>query len=264
MPASPQIYDSARLAHCYANDRPPVHQAICARLFAALPSGAEMRSALDVGCGAGASVAALVAHSRHVTGVDPSPAMLREAQRRLPTSTFLQGTADALPVESEAFDLVTAAGSLNYADVHRALSEVSRVLSPDGYFAAYDFCTGRVLPEDALSASCFASFEQGFPWPPGYPLDLEFLPYREHALALRLYDEFVVELRMSADAYIRYVMSETNVEAAISTGLSEEDARDACWSAFGPLFEREPRAVGFRAVLTLAEKIPSPSRSSDV
>lgn len=264
MPANPQIYDSDRLAHCYANDRPPVHQAICARLFAALPRGVEMRSALDVGCGAGASVAAIVAHSQHVTGVDPSQAMLREARRRLPASTFLQATANALPVKSKAFDLVTAAGSLNYSDLPRALSEISRVLSPDGYFAAYDFCTGRVLPEDALSASCFASFEQRFPWPPGYPLDLEFLPYREHGLALTLYDEFVVELRMSADAYIRYIMSETNVEAAISTGTSEEDARGACWNAFGPLFEREPRAVGFRAVLALAEKIPGPLRSGGV
>ena len=166
-----------------------------------------------------------------------------------------------MPVESGAFDLVTAAGSLNYSDVHRALSEVARVLSPDGYFAAYDFCTGRVLPEDALSTSCFASFEQRFPWPPGYPLDLELLPYREHGLALTRYDEFVVELRMTADAYIRYIMSETNVEAAISTGMSEEDARDACRSAFGPLFDREPRAVGFRAVLALAKKAAAPGRS---
>jgi ubiquinone/menaquinone biosynthesis C-methylase UbiE len=255
MPADPRIYNSDRLAHCYANDRPPVHPAICARMFAALrPCRAEVNSALDVGCGAGASTAALVSHSRHVTGVDPFPGMLRHAKERLPTSTFLQGTAEAMPVDSEAFDLVTAAGSLNYADVHLALAEAWRVLSPGGYFAAYDFSSGRVLLEDPLAASCFLSFEQRFPWPKGYPLNLQFLPYQEHALALALYEEFVVELPMSADAYIRYIMSETNVEAAIANGTSEGDARDACRSAFGPLLVREPLTVRFRAVLALAKK----------
>jgi hypothetical protein len=37
MPADARVYDSERLARCYAQTRPPVHQAICARLFAAGP-----------------------------------------------------------------------------------------------------------------------------------------------------------------------------------------------------------------------------------
>jgi ubiquinone/menaquinone biosynthesis C-methylase UbiE len=260
MPADAHIYDSDRLAHCYASDRPPIHAAICARLFAALPRGYEIHSALDIGCGAGASAAALVPHARQVTGVDPFPRMLQRARSRLPTSTFLQGVAEALPVESASFELVTAAGSLNYCDIHSALAEASRVLCPEGYFAAYDFGTGRVLPEDSLAASCFMSFERYFPWPTGYPLDLGALPYQEHGLALALRENFAVELRMTADAYIQYVMSETNIEAAISNGTSEEVARSECWRIFSPLFAQGPRTVSFRAVLALASKVSSLGR----
>lgn len=189
-----------------------------------------------------------------MTGIDPFRGMLERARSRLPTSTFIQGIAEALPVQSASFELVTAAGSLNYTDTHAALAETSRVLAPDGYLAAYDFCTGRVLSTESREASCFQSFERTFPWPPEYPLDLEALPYREHGLTLVLLEHFLVELQMTANGYIRYIMSETNVEAAISNGTSEAAARDECWRTFGPLFARGPRTVGFRAVLALARK----------
>ena len=49
------VYDSERLAAAYAFDRPPVHQHILRS--ARLPRQANR--ALDVGCGAGLSTAAL-------------------------------------------------------------------------------------------------------------------------------------------------------------------------------------------------------------
>ena len=112
----------------------------------------------------------------------------------------------------------------------------------------------------SLAASCFKSFERYFPWPPGYPLDLGALPYQVHSMALALREDFVVELQMTADAYIQYIMSETNVEAAISNGTSEEAARNECFRTFSPLFTQGPRTVGFLAVLALARKVPRPRR----
>jgi ubiquinone/menaquinone biosynthesis C-methylase UbiE len=254
MPADPRVYDSDRLARRYALSRPPVHDTICAKLFAALPENHEVRSALDVGCGAGASAAALVTHATRVVGIDPSLPMLLQARRRLPTVTFVQAKADALPASTASIDLVTAAGSLNYTDIDLSLAEVARVLSPTGHLAVYDFSTGRVLPRDASSDSRFRSFEQRFPWPSGYPMDLARLPYTAHGLSLAFCDTFVVEISMSADEYLEYVMGETNVEAAISEGLSEFDARDACRMLFEPLFTGGSRNVGFNSVLVLARK----------
>jgi len=151
-------------------------------------------------------------------------------------------------------DLLTAAGSLNYTDIDVSLAEAARVLAPNGHLAVYDFSTGRVLPRDALSESSFLSFEQRFPRSRGYAMDVARLPYSPHGLALTLFETFVVELDMSADEYLDYIMSETNVEAAISGGMSEPDAGDACREIFGPLFAGGPRCVGFSAVLALARR----------
>lgn len=151
MAADARIYDSERLARCYAVDRPPVHGVICARLFSVLPTSCSAGNALDIGCGAGASMVALASHVRHVTGVDPSARMLIHAQSALPEATCIQGSAEALPLESRTYDIVTAAGSLSYVDVDAALAEVSRVLAPNGCFAPYDFYGPRLPRWRAIS-----------------------------------------------------------------------------------------------------------------
>jgi ubiquinone/menaquinone biosynthesis C-methylase UbiE len=255
MSADARIYDSERLARCYAADRPPLHAAICARLFSSLPRGYLARTALDIGCGAGASTGALAPYVSVVTGVDPYPRMLRYAQAMIPKANFVQGVAEALPFERAAFDIVTAAGSLNYADVNAALREVSRALAPGGYFAPYDFSTGQVSVGDSLSAECFDAFERTFPWPPGYQLDLGALPYCEHGLTLVEHVAFPIDLEMKQADYIRYLMSETNVESAVSSEMSDDDARDACLRTFRPLFSIESRLVTFRVVLALVKAV---------
>jgi SAM-dependent methyltransferase len=254
MPADPRIYDSDRLARCYAAARPPVHQAICARLFAALPEGYRARAAIDVGCGAGASTAPLVVRAGHVLGIDPYLRMLRRARDRLPAATFVQGTAESLPVRAASIDLVTAAGSLNYTDLDRALGELARVLAPKGHLAVYDFSTGRVEPRDALSESSFRSFEQRFSWPAGYAIDLAQLPCDRHGLAFARHEAFVIDIAMSAGEYLDYIAGETNVEAAIAGGWTEPEARQACRAIFEPLFAREARMVSFACELALLQK----------
>jgi predicted TPR repeat methyltransferase len=61
------VYDSERLAAGYAFDRPPIHEQILrsARL------ARQADQALDVGCGAGLSTAALAPVARQVTGLEP-------------------------------------------------------------------------------------------------------------------------------------------------------------------------------------------------
>jgi len=80
------------------------------------------------------------------------------------------------------------------------------------------------------------------------------LPYTAHGLSLAFCNKFVVEIRMSSEEYLEYIMSETNVEAAIAKGLSELDARDACRKIFEPLFVDGSKEVAFNSVLAVARK----------
>jgi ubiquinone/menaquinone biosynthesis C-methylase UbiE len=94
---------------------------------------------LDVGCGPGIILEAMLARGHHVRGVDVSIEMAKEANERLNKrplrgdSYCLQGNVEALPFEAESMDVVLCLGVLMYLrDERRALSEISRVLKPDG------------------------------------------------------------------------------------------------------------------------------------
>ena len=135
MPADASIYDSARLALCYANDRPPIHGAICTRLFAAIPRGRKFGTALDIGCGAGVSINSGIGASSRRTcdeSIDPFEriAAWRARQKDIRKRHSCKARAEALPLNSGSIALVTAAGSLSYTNLGAALSEVSRVLLP--------------------------------------------------------------------------------------------------------------------------------------
>jgi len=253
-PADPTIYDSERLAACYAADRPPVHAVICARLFAHRGAGERSSRALDIGCGAGVSTRALLPYATQVLGLDPQARMLRHARTGVPAAAFVRGVARALPVASGSCDIVTAAGSLNYTDVDEALAEVARVLRDGGHFAAYDFSTGRPLADPTTSADGDRGFERAFPPLPGYALDLGRLPCREHGLTPLAHERFTVQMPMTLEAYVQYLLGETNVESAIVGGLAEGEVRRICRELFGPTFGAGPRPVSFDAEFTLARK----------
>jgi ubiquinone/menaquinone biosynthesis C-methylase UbiE len=134
------VYDSERLAAAYAFDRPPVHGQILRSARLSRQAG----RALDVGCGAGLSTAALIPLARQVIGLEPVPAMLAHRKAVAPHARFAVGQAERLPFPARSFDLVAAAGSLNYAHLPSALVEVARVLTRDGTFLLYDFSPGYV------------------------------------------------------------------------------------------------------------------------
>jgi hypothetical protein len=110
---------------------------------------------------------------------------------------------------------VTAAGSLNYAQLPSALAGIARVLAPGGTFLLYGFSQGRSSATGVGLAQWFAAFERRYPPPGGWrPLDPRELPLAEHGLRLVRYDDIVTQLPMALDAYLRYVLSEVNVNSS--------------------------------------------------
>lgn len=96
---------------------------------------------LEIGCGNGSlwqGKLHLLPAPAEMILTDLSPGMLAQAQASLPTLSFLSfQTADiqALPFPDEHFDLVIANMMLYHVpDLPLALSEVSRVLKPEGRF----------------------------------------------------------------------------------------------------------------------------------
>jgi SAM-dependent methyltransferase len=93
---------------------------------------------LDIGSGPGAFLATKAQGARRVVGLDPSPIMLHEAERRLGdriaagTARIVSGNARELPFNDGEF----SAASAIFAPAK--LSEVYRVLRPGGRFVMAD------------------------------------------------------------------------------------------------------------------------------
>jgi ubiquinone/menaquinone biosynthesis C-methylase UbiE len=111
---------------------------------------AQPASILDVGCGTGRllrSAAARFPHAR-LMGIDAAGEMVRQAQALTSDSavTFREGTAEALPFDDDAFDLIFSTLTFHHwSDQRGAIREVARVLAPGGKWLLADFmATGLV------------------------------------------------------------------------------------------------------------------------
>lgn len=248
---SASIYDSTRLAKSYAYHRPPVHPAIIRKIGERLGITEKLPCALDVGCGAGLSTAALEPLAEILVGIEPVPAMLAYSHIVAPKATFLVGQAERLPVASRAFDLITAAGSVNYANLDLFFPEVERVLAETGMLVIYDFSAGRRFANDDRLERWYAEFERRYPPQPGYALDVTALDYSQYDLRLSHYEPLEVALPMTFDGYLAYALSETSVEQAIQEGTLESEIRAWCQRTLAEVFADDTREVMFDAYLAL-------------
>ena len=98
----------------------------------------------DIGTGTGAMLPLLAPHVRGVLAVDPSPAMLKGARRRveecgLANVEIRQGSVEHLPIGNAGVDVALLALVLAYcADPAPALREVRRILKPGGLLLLID------------------------------------------------------------------------------------------------------------------------------
>jgi SAM-dependent methyltransferase len=86
---------------------------------------------LDIGCGSGVFLHAAAARGAQVFGLDASSALLELARSRVPGAELRLGDMEALPYESDVFDVVAGFNSFFFAsDMVAALREAGRVAKP--------------------------------------------------------------------------------------------------------------------------------------
>jgi ubiquinone/menaquinone biosynthesis C-methylase UbiE len=181
-------FSSASMAESYAKARPPLHARIVAKI------GMRAAAALDVGCGAGLSTAPLLELAGRVVGVDPVPEMVKWGGRVARGANFAAARAEALPFRDASFDLITAAGSLNYADPARAFPELRRVIAVGGTLCVYDFSQDEFEYERAADGAI--------------PLSPEILARVARGFRVARSERFRFPVTMDMGRYVEYLRSE--------------------------------------------------------
>jgi ubiquinone/menaquinone biosynthesis C-methylase UbiE len=92
-------------------------------------------SLLELGCGTGYVQASA---EFPAIGLDRSPQMLRQAQRRAPAAQLVRGSAETLPFPAAAFDSVLATFPAPYIAAPSTLAEIRRVLRQGGRLIIVD------------------------------------------------------------------------------------------------------------------------------
>jgi ubiquinone/menaquinone biosynthesis C-methylase UbiE len=178
----------------YDPERDPV-----ARAIARLDLGAK--AVLEIGCGGGARLAHLGRRlGAACRGLDPAAAAVAHAAAAHPEVAFERGTADALPYEDAAFDLVILGFCLYLADPsdHFTIArEADRVLRPRGFLVIHDFLPPRPYRNRYAHRPGLHSYKMEwsrmFLWHPAY--SLLHREYGEHGAGLT----FAADERLAVD-----------------------------------------------------------------
>ncbi len=127
-------------------------RAVVGKLRPLVPAGARI---LDVACGTGdLSIALFENTGARVVGVDFCRPMLELAAQKNRQLPLVEGDALQLPFGDGEFDAVTIAfGLRNLSSVERGLSELRRVLRPQGWAAILEFSKPTLPGFRALMAT---------------------------------------------------------------------------------------------------------------
>jgi ubiquinone/menaquinone biosynthesis C-methylase UbiE len=115
--------------------------------------GDEGQSIVDLGTGTGTLARSFAKQGCQVIGVDPDSRMLEQAHRLSEQESlsveFIEGSAEAIALESSSADVVTAGQCWHWFDAPKSLNEIKRVLISSGklVIAHFDWIplTGSVV-----------------------------------------------------------------------------------------------------------------------
>ncbi|MBV9849279.1 MAG: class I SAM-dependent methyltransferase [Armatimonadetes bacterium] len=211
-------------ARRYAQARPYFHPLVIGLVRDHLGLREPMSRALDVACGTGRSALALTEIARQVVATDVSGAMLSEAVRD-PLVVYLQADAEALPLADGAFDLITVALAFHWLDRARFLAEARRLLRPSGWLVIYNNAFAGVMRENPEFADWSRDvYLARYPSPirQGHPVSAPEAERYGFRLAHR--KDYVNDVSFSPEALARYLMTQSNVIAAVEQGAERPDA----------------------------------------
>ena len=231
-----RYFDARSAAQRYVQGRPSSHPLVVDRMQQRLPPAWPVPRALDVACGTGLSTVALKPVAREIVGTDISEEMIRLAPDD-PQIRYMVAPAEDLPFPDAHFDLLTLCAALHWLDATVFFEEARRVLRPEGHMVIYDnHFTGTMEESPTFRSWLRHIFLTAYPMPSRPRLRM---PQTAEEAGFRSLgeEEYRNRIRFSPDRLVDYLVSRSNVIAAVEGGdQSIEQVRAWLTERVGPFF----------------------------
>lgn len=240
-------FDTERIALGYAN-RPWIHKAVIEEVKKEYPMKCPFKNGLDMGCGAGLSTKALRLICNHVTGSDISEAMINVCRTLYTDSTFnfYVSSAEKTREPKQKYDIVTAAGMVNWVDKDLLLDRMHEVMQKNGFLIIYDFwITDRMTGKSACTDWYNNQYLKVFPKPPRKE---NVWQQEEMGENFRILKQTVYEVPwiFTLEQFIDFMMIQSNVNARIESGeKTVSEVYEWMKNSLSPIFDGTEQTLWF-------------------
>ena len=242
------VFSNKRIANGYANDRPWLHQSVIEQIKVDLVDKIPFQNGLDVGCGAGLSTKALKLICDKVTGTDRSEEMVHICKELYNTSgfTFYTAKAEETEIPQTPYDIVTAAGVIDWVDRDKFLENMKFVMATNAPLIIYDFwISDKMLGNSAYTDWYQHQYLLKFPKLSGNSNEWkqEDMPTRFSFIKQTLCE---MQYEFEMESFIRFMMTQTNINSKIESGYAtEEEVTEWMLETLSPIFQRQKQILIF-------------------
>jgi SAM-dependent methyltransferase len=204
-------------AQRYAAARPYFHPQVIRRIVATTQCH-RFNRAVDIACGTGQSSRALADVANRVDAIDISWEMLSEATPH-PRIARHVAAAENLPFADNSFELATVGLAFHWFDQAAFLNEAKRVLEPGGWLVIYTSGFDGEMRENAeFQHWALEVYRERFPPPPRRSWGVSAESAKSVGFSLIAQEHFAHQKIMTAQQLTGYLLTQTNVIAAVESG----------------------------------------------
>lgn len=241
-------FDYKRIAQGY-KDRPFLHKQVIEQ-FRNDITNQIFSNGLDIGCGAGLSTKALKQICSRVTGADISAEMIAVAKEVCGCTQgydFIVSKAEEVPAVDEGFDIVTAAGVIQWVEREPFLQNLKNIMNDQGYVLIYDFCiSDKMKNSDTYSLWWHNMYLKEFP----KPFRNEYVWTKDdvakYGFAMINQVQYEMEYEFDMDSFIKFMMIQSNVNDKIEgEGRDINEVRKWFEQSLSCIFNQQKRTVIF-------------------
>lgn len=260
-----KLFDSKRIAEGYLK-RPWLHRYVMERIKNDCGVSTKFKNGLDVGCGAGLSTKALKLLCDRVTGTDISEAMIQICKDTYLNACydFYAAAAEETRIPEELYDIVTAAGVINWVDKDKFLRNMRKIMADGGLLVIYDFGISDQMIGNTRYADWYNNeYLVNFPKPPRK----ESIWKQDDLITgfvLEKQVTYQMQYEFNMEEFVEFMLIQSNVNVQIEGG-DKDTCKVRAWmnETLAPIFEGKSRAVVFNGYNWYIKKVVKRGKSNE-